>query len=50
MFHGKKSLRPNEGVTSSNVILAIFIALLIAVFIYWLTVYNAPISADDYYY
>jgi cytochrome b len=50
MLHGKKSLNQNMGVTSSRVILAIFIALLIAVFIYWLTVYNAPTSTDDYYY
>lgn len=50
MVHGKKSVSPEQGISSSRWILAIVLACLIAAFIYWLVIYAAPVIEDDFYY
>lgn len=50
MIHGRKYLNRNPGITSSKMIVALILAVLVAIFIYWLVVMNAPTEVDAYYY
>lgn len=52
MFTGKKSgenIKSTDAIASSKLLKAVVIALLAAVFVYWLVVLNAPI-VEEYYY
>jgi len=52
MITGNKSsghVSDKDAIKHSKIILAIIIALVVAVFVYWLVVMNAPV-AEEYYY
>jgi cytochrome b len=52
MITGKKSdkqVKPTDAISHSKLLLAIFIVLLCAVFMYWLVIINVPI-VEEYFY
>ncbi|MFT2091748.1 cytochrome b/b6 domain-containing protein [Paraglaciecola sp. 2405UD69-4] len=50
MFTGKKVVKPADAITSSKLLLAVIIAVLVASFVYWLVAINPPVVELDYYY
>ncbi|NTS78369.1 cytochrome b/b6 domain-containing protein [Catenovulum sp. SM1970] len=53
MFTGKKSsadVKKEDAINSSKLVTAIVLAIIVAVFVYWLVVINAPVIEDYYYY
>ncbi|GAC10274.1 cytochrome b/b6 domain-containing protein [Paraglaciecola chathamensis] len=50
MVHGKKNVQSKSGITHSRLVLAVFIALAIAAFMYWLVVIAVPEVELDFYY
>ncbi len=52
MVTGKKpvhNIDNDDAITSSRILLAVIIALLVAAFVYWLVVVNAPVEEAFYY-
>ncbi|GAC34158.1 cytochrome b/b6 domain-containing protein [Paraglaciecola polaris] len=50
MFHGHKNVQSKSGISSSRWPLAIVLALIIFIFMYWLVVIAVPEIELDYYY
>lgn len=50
MFDGKKAIASKDGIPHSQLIKAILIMCLVAIFVYWLVAINPPPTADGYYY
>jgi cytochrome b len=53
MFHGKKSadeINENDAIENSRLAVALLVAILAVVFVYWLVVINAPVIEEFYYY
>lgn len=48
MLHGKKSAK--TGISSSRILLALVIVVLIALFLYWLAVINVPVVEEEFYF
>lgn len=52
MMHGKKSAKlisKDSAIKRSKLLMALFLALVVAAFVYWLVVLNAPV-VEEYYY
>jgi len=50
MLNGKKAIAEKEGIQHSQLIKAILIMCLVAIFVYWLVEINPPPIEDGYYY
>jgi len=50
MLDGKKAVALKDGITHSQILKAILIICLVALFVYWLVEINPPPIEDDYYY
>jgi len=50
MLNGKKAVAPKDGIEHSQLIKAILIMCLVAIFVYWLVEINSPPIEDGYYY
>jgi len=50
MLDGKKAVAPKDGIAHSQLIKAILIMCLVAIFVYWLVEINPPPVEDGYYY
>lgn len=50
MFHGKKSVTETQAIAHSQLLKAVILIVVVAVFVYWLVEINPPIPEDDFYY
>ena len=48
MWHGRKTAK--SGISGSKILLALVIVVLIALFLYWLIVINAPVIEEEFYF
>lgn len=50
MIHGKKSVSDSQAISSSRIVLALVLIVMIAIGIYWLVEIAAPVAEEQYYY
>ncbi|WP_158972387.1 cytochrome b/b6 domain-containing protein [Paraglaciecola sp. L3A3] len=50
MLHGKKMVTEQQAIANSQLLKAIIVMIVVAVFVYWLVEINPPIPEMDYYY
>ena len=50
MLNGKKPIPQKDGITDSQLIKAVFVVVVVAMFVYWLVAINPPPIDDSYFY
>jgi cytochrome b len=50
MFNGKKVVSEEQAIAHSQLLKAIILVIVVAVFVYWLVEINPPVIEDDFYY
>ncbi|MDU0353066.1 cytochrome b/b6 domain-containing protein [Paraglaciecola aquimarina] len=50
MFNGKKVVTEQQAIANSQLLKAVILMVVVAVFVYWLVEINPPIPEDDFYY
>ena len=50
MLHGKKAVTQDQAIAHSQLLKALIVMILVAIFLYWLVEIAPPIQEDDFYY